>query len=95
MNMKMNRDELLKHITAIDFMLVDLHLYLDTHPCDQDALMRYNAAAMQSKMLREQYERLYGPLTSYRSPSCYPWQWINNPWPWCTKFNFELAGEGC
>jgi len=89
----MNRNELLKQLTALDFMLVDLQLYLDTHPYDRDALMKYNAALMQADMLRNAYERMHGPLTSFRSPSGYPWQWINNPWPWTYEFNFKLAGE--
>ncbi|NLY43875.1 MAG: spore coat protein CotJB [Clostridiaceae bacterium] len=93
--MDMNRDELLKQIMALDFTIVDLNLYLNTHPYDQNALMRYNAAVMQSRMLKNQYESLYGPLTAYHSTSCYPWQWINNPWPWSYEFNFELAGEEC
>ena len=52
--------ELLEQIMAIDFMVVDLNLYLNTHPMDKDALAKYNSFAMQSKMLRESYERLYG-----------------------------------
>lgn len=91
--MDMNRQELLKQLTALDFMAVDLHLYLDTHPCDREALMKYNSVVMQANMLRNNYERLYGPLTSYRSPSPYPWQWINNPWPWNCDFNFKLTGK--
>ncbi len=91
--MDMNRTELLKQLSALDFMAVDLHLYLDTHPCDREALMRYNNTVAQANMLRSMYERAYGPLYSYRSCSGYPWQWINNPWPWSTEFNFKLAGE--
>lgn len=30
-----NRNELLKQLTALDFMAVDLQLYLDTHPNDR------------------------------------------------------------
>lgn len=89
----MNRNELLKQLTALDFMAVDLHLYLDTHPCDKAALARYNCVIMQAETLRDAYQSNYGPLYSFRSPSSYPWQWINNPWPWNFEFNFELAGE--
>ncbi|TYQ14673.1 UNVERIFIED_CONTAM: spore coat protein JB [Acetivibrio alkalicellulosi] len=88
-----NRQELLKQLTAIDFMAVDLQLYLDTHPNDREALMRYNTIVTQSNMLKSTYERLYGPLCSFRSCSQYPWQWINDPWPWHYSFNFSLAGE--
>lgn len=88
-----NRDELLKQLTALDFMAVDLQLYLDTHPNDRGALCKYNAIVAQAAMLRSMFERLYGPLCSFRSNSQYPWQWINNPWPWNYSFNFSLAGE--
>lgn len=88
-----NRDELLKQLTALDFMAVDLQLYLDTHPNDRGALCKYNAIVAQAAMLRSMFERLYGPLCSFRSSTQYPWQWINNPWPWNYSFNFSLAGE--
>lgn len=93
--MDRNRDELLKQLSALDFMAVDLQLYLDTHPYDREVLMRYNSVVAQADMLRRTYERMYGPLYSYRSSSCYPWQWINNPWPWSYEFNYKLAGEEC
>ncbi|MDQ2087680.1 spore coat protein CotJB [Herbivorax sp. ANBcel31] len=88
-----NRQELLKQLTALDFMAVDLQLFLDTHPCDREALCKYNSVVSQAAMLRHTFERLYGPLCSYRSSSQYPWQWICDPWPWNYSFNFSLAGE--
>lgn len=88
----MNRDELLKKITAVDFYIIDLHLYLNTHPTDKEAISKYNAAVKESRELRETFERMYGPL-SYNFISKYPWQWIDNPWPWQYKFNFDLAGD--
>lgn len=91
--MNIDRQELLKQLTALDFMAVDLQLYLNTHPNDREALFRYNSVVAQADMLRQTYERMYGPLCSYRSRSAYPWQWINDPWPWQYGFNFKLAGE--
>ena len=80
--MDMNREQLLRELQASDFTVEDLHLYLDTHPFDQKALMLFNCAVQQSRMLRENYERLYGPLNPHTSYSGYPWQWIKSPWPW-------------
>jgi spore coat protein JB len=88
----MSRDELLKQITALDFYSIDLHLYLNTHPDDRDALNKYNAVVTQANALRKEYEDMYGMLLAGQ-PSKYPWQWIENPWPWQYKFNFELAGD--
>ncbi|WHH59389.1 spore coat protein CotJB [Petroclostridium sp. X23] len=93
--MHMSRDEMLKQLSALDFMVIDLHLYLDTHPCDREALMKYNCVAMQANMLRNTYERMYGPINAYGPIHGYPWQWNNNPWPWSAEFNFQLAGEEC
>lgn len=87
-----NKLELLEQIMAVDFMMIDLHLYLDTHPMDRDALAKHNSFVMQSKMLKESYERLYGPISEY-SCSPYPWQWINEPWPWEYEANPKLCGE--
>lgn len=89
----MNRDELLKKLSAIDFYLIDLHLYLNTHPTDREAIMQYNALVAEAKQLRSEYEQHYGMLLANNSMSRYPWQWIDNPWPWQKKFNFELSGD--
>jgi len=40
------------------------------------------------------YESMHGPLTSFRSYSKSPWQWIDDPWPWMNEANCKLAGEG-
>lgn len=88
----MNKKELLKQITAVTFSLIDLHLYLNTHPTDQNALAAHNSLVTQSRMLRQEYEKFYGPL-SYGSYSPCPWQWINEPWPWEYEANFRLSRE--
>ena len=89
----MSRDTLLKQLSAVDFFAVDLQLFLNTHPNDREALNKYNAVVGESAKLRQQYESTYGPVWSYRSSSQFPWQWINDPWPWQYDFNFKLAGD--
>jgi spore coat protein JB len=87
--MNKERLELLKQITATHIMVEDLQLYLNTHPTDREALARYNSYAKQMRMLIDQYEKCFGPLTEH-SPSRYPWQWICEPWPWEYEANFKL-----
>jgi spore coat protein JB len=87
----MDRDEMLRELTALDFVAVDLALYLNTHNDDREALSQYNAILSKANTLRHQYESNFGPLYSYRSPSAYPWQWDKDPWPWEYDFNFMLA----
>lgn len=86
----MNRMELLKQITAVDFMIEDLHLYLNTHPEDQNAIVKYNTFVMQSQALKQQYQNFFGMLSEHNSFSHSPWQWINEPWPWKYEANFKL-----
>lgn len=93
MKADMNKYELLKQITALDFVIVDLQLYLNTHPMDQGALERYNSIVPQLDMLKKSYESCYGMLSVGSSPSPYPWQWISEPWPWEYEANFKLVGE--
>ncbi len=75
------QEKLLKEVMALEFMAIDLNLYLNTHPCDGKALMIFINTVQCSKMARENYERMYGPLTASASNS-FPWPWINSPWPW-------------
>jgi spore coat protein JB len=84
------RQKLLEQIKAIEFMTVDLNLYLDTHPNDRRALSEYNCYTRQLQALKNEYEMRYGPLTNFGySISPYPWAWINEPWPWEEKYYME------
>lgn len=89
----MSRDEMLKQLSALDFYTIDLHLYLNTHPDDQDALTKYNAVVTEASAMRKQYESMYGPLSPNTVTTKVPWQWIENPWPWQYQYNFTLAGD--
>lgn len=91
----MDRDAMLKKITALDFYIIDLHLYLDTHPTDSDAITMYNDCVRQVKALREEYNQNYGMLLSNNCVSAEPWQWIEGGMPWQKVYNFELTGESC
>ncbi len=75
------REDMLVDISALDFMLTDLNLYLDTHPDDINALMLFNNIKNQSDMCRKQFAETFGPLRK-GSTSNTEWNWIKNPWPW-------------
>ena len=77
-----NRENLLREIQAADFALIELNLYLDTHPYEQRTVTIYKNMLQRAKMLRDTYERLYGPLTITSPHVRCPWQWIDSPWPW-------------
>ena len=79
------REELLEQISALEFVLQDLKLFLDTHPCNQEALKIYREYVQKARELRTQYTAFYGPLMAENyEPENY-WAWINNPWPWNSK----------
>ncbi|MFF2479575.1 spore coat protein CotJB [Paenibacillus sp. NPDC058071] len=73
----------LHELQAIDFVLVELTLYLDTHPTDSQAIQQFNAYAHKRKELAHRYESQYGPLMQFgHSYSGDPWNWNEVPWPW-------------
>jgi spore coat protein JB len=90
----LEKEALFKKITILDFMSADLHLYLNTHPRDAEALTMYNTAAAEAQKTRVQFETEYGPLTGFRSMGKKGWQWEDGPWPWEESGNFALCGEG-
>jgi spore coat protein JB len=79
-------DEEMARLGAIHFSLVDINLFLDTHPMDRKALMDYNMLAEQFETEKKNYEQKYGPLANFGySPGRYPWEWATTPWPWDSK----------
>lgn len=79
--MDINREKLLEEVMAADFTVIDLNLYLDTHPNDLRAIAISNNSIQKAKMLRSNFERCYGPLTPATFSKC-PYEWIESPWPW-------------
>lgn len=74
---------LMEELQAVDFVLVELNLYLDTHPDDTNAVNQYNQYAQEQKKLRQKVESVYGPLQNFgNSYTGYPWGWNDPPWPW-------------
>jgi spore coat protein JB len=73
----------LEELQQLDFGLVELTLYLDTHPEDIQALGQFNQLAQQRQLSAGEFEIRYGPLLQFgHSLSRYPWQWAETPWPW-------------
>ncbi|PPA70790.1 spore coat protein CotJB [Jeotgalibacillus proteolyticus] len=73
----------LEEIQAVDFVLFELALYLDTHPTDSQAIKQFNQYALYSLKLKTAFESLHGPLrfgTPNRNEKV--WEWSQSPWPW-------------
>lgn len=84
---ELTREELLKKLTEVGFAAVDLNLFLDTHPHDQNALADYNYIVQELEYLTKLWECTFGPLMNQgMSASEYPWHWVDDPWPWEKNF---------
>lgn len=76
----MTREKMLKEIKSLQFAIIELALYLDTHPEDERALCLHRKYARELKDLKDKYQKVYGPLTI--NFPCNKWRWIEEPWPW-------------
>ena len=73
---------MLNDISIVDFVLVDLSLYLDTHPFDQEAMEYFNHyVRIKNKMSRDFSMRFF-PLTKDLAESNKEWRWGAAPLPW-------------
>ena len=73
---------MLNDIGIVDFTLVDLMLYLDTHPTCKEAMEYFNHyAKVKNKMMKE-FSMLYFPLTKDLAESTTEWRWGTAPLPW-------------
>lgn len=74
------REEMLMNIRELNFAVIELGLYLNTHPEDQRALCLHKKYVKELKDLKDKYQKVYGPLTIYYP--CNKWRWLEEPWPW-------------
>lgn len=76
--------KLLNRINEVSFAVDDILLYLDTHPCDQEAIAYANEHIAERKKLMAEYAKMYGPLTVMDSlGQCGDtWKWEQQPFPW-------------
>ena len=72
----------LYEISMVDFLLMDMKLYLDTHPTDRNALDYYHHYAKILKDLREAYAENFGPLFAEQSSCSKEWDWGSEPNAW-------------
>ena len=77
---KETRQEMLNNIRCLNFAIVELGEYLDTHPDDRKAMCLHREYCNQYKELTDSYQKIYGPLTIYFP--CNKWRWLEEPWPW-------------
>ena len=74
------RADMLERIKCLNFAIIELGLYLDTHPDDEKALCLHRKYCKEYRELTDKYQKVYGPLT-IQFP-CNKWRWLEEPWPW-------------
>jgi len=77
-----SRKRLMREIMEVDFVLKELNLFLDTHPCHTAALEKFQRYEARAVELKCQYEKMFGPLTPSVNDNLTSWEWTESPWPW-------------
>ncbi|MDO5336418.1 MAG: spore coat protein CotJB [Eubacteriales bacterium] len=78
------REQLLKKIHEVSFAVQDIQLYLDTHPCDREALAFFRKMSEERNCALKKYAQMYGPLTidTASENASDSWKWAEQPFPW-------------
>ena len=106
----MKNDDLLMQIMMLDFAVQDSALFIDTHPCDKEAMNYFNEAATRLKAAKKEYQKQGHALVN-REVGAYQNDYLSAPWPWvgdhkCRlrrplnnaftyRNNFEDCVQGC
>ena len=79
----MNELELLNEIKKYQFYAVELNLYLDNFPNNEEALNDYNKISKKLDILIINYEENFGPLKNFGAAYIeIPIAWTSSRWPW-------------
>lgn len=72
--------QLMNDLQALDFALVEITLYLDSHPYDENAITRHNELAEQRHATRDKLENRSKEASEGNESK--GWRWSLSPWPW-------------
>lgn len=83
LNTKTEQERMLCDIGMVDFAVVELTLYLDTHPQDKTAMEYFNHYNRIKNQLTKDYAVKFGPLNlSVADTYSKEWKWALQPMPW-------------
>ena len=75
--------ELLRQIYEMEFTCIELQLYLDTHPDDQQAQQEFIRHSRHLRELKAAYDKEVAPLHNFGYSSIETGSWVTAaPWPW-------------
>lgn len=75
-------DTALSQLQALEFVLLELGTYLDTHSDDTEAFTLFQQMSEMERNARANYEKQFGPLTRRAAAADSRYTWLNDPWPW-------------
>ena len=79
------KEKLMNRINEVSFAVNDVLLYLDTHPCCEEAISFYQECEQERQKLLKEYAQCYGPLTvdAALESGGDTWKWVQQqPFPW-------------
>ena len=76
------KEQLLKDIGIVSFVVIELGLYLDTHPTDRNAMEYFNHYSRLQQQMKKEFSVKYYPLTMGMSECNREWRWGMAPLPW-------------
>lgn len=77
-----SKEQMLRDIGVLDFTLVELALYLDTHPTDRNAMEYFNYYNRIKTQMEREFSKTYYPLKLDLADSNQEWRWGAAPLPW-------------
>lgn len=83
-NRNQTQKQMFQEINEVSFAVNDILLFLDTHPCDKEALAYFEKMSCRRNELLKEYARCFGPLTvDTAEGTCEAsWKWMEQPFPW-------------
>ena len=80
----------LHELQAMNFVLQELALYLDTHARDEEAEQLFAEYSALYRQGVEKYEQRFGPLFQTGAIQNGVYRWTQGPWPW----EYQSGTEG-
>lgn len=75
-------DTPLNQLRALEFVVLEMGLYLDTHPYDAETFALFQRYVELEQAARDAYVADHGPLTLTDTARDGTFTWGDGPWPW-------------
>ena len=76
------KEQSMRRLQSLQFAVIELSLYLDTHPDNAEALSAHKKLSEQAQRAKEDYEQHFGALTLFTAGSGEYWEPVASPFPW-------------